>query len=80
MTLASPPRCERCSGRLATVTLGDVQDGVRATYRICSDCWQALSASCPRARKTDEDSVVHWIIDTLREERQQRSTPGGSSS
>jgi len=66
------PRCERCGKRIATVTLGDVQDGARATYRVCSDCWQALSEMVPRAQRTDEDAVVHWILDRLRDERAAR--------
>jgi hypothetical protein len=51
------------------VILGDVQDGVKTVYRICSDCWTALGDACPRSVKTDEDALTHWILDTLREER-----------
>jgi protein-arginine kinase activator protein McsA len=63
-------KCERCRKRLATVILGDVVDGVKTTYRICSDCWVALGDACPRAHKTDEDAVTHWILDHLRTERE----------
>ncbi len=75
MTGPTVHRCERCAGRLATVTLGDVQDGVRSTYRICSDCWTGLSSECPRAQRTDEDAVVHWILDRLRAERDAGRSP-----
>jgi hypothetical protein len=57
------------------VILGDVQDGVKATYRICSDCWGELCKACPRAAKTDEDAMVHWVIDALRDERARGGAP-----
>jgi protein-arginine kinase activator protein McsA len=69
VSVSAPPRCERCGGRLATVNLGDVHDGVKTIYRICSDCWVKLCDACPRAVKTDEDAVTHWVIDFLRDER-----------
>lgn len=72
MSPAALPRCERCAKRVATVTLGDQQEGARMTYRVCSDCWAALGDLVPRARRTDEDAVVHWIIDRLRDERLER--------
>jgi protein-arginine kinase activator protein McsA len=74
--MPSAPRCERCEKRLATVHLGDVCDGVRVTYRICSDCWSTLCDVCPRAHKTDEDAVVHWVIDRLKWERAEGKHPG----
>lgn len=77
MTQPAPPRCERCGRRLATVTLGDVQEGARETYRICSDCWGALCDDCPRSAKTDEDAVTHWVIDRLRDERRGGGAPAG---
>jgi len=67
-------RCERCRTRLATVTLGDVVGGTRETYRICSTCWTDLSELCPRERRTDEDAVVHFILDELRDDRR-RAAP-----
>lgn len=63
------PRCERCGQRLVTVKLGDVQDGVRENYNICSECWGRLCDACPRSHKTDEDAMVHWVMDELRRER-----------
>ena len=77
MSFPAPPRCERCGRRLATVILGDVQDGIRETYRICSDCWGSLCEACPRSAKTDEDAMTHWVIDFLGEERRRaRAGPG----
>lgn len=56
--------------------LGDVRGGVRTTYRICANCWVALGDACPRAVKTDEDALTHWILDTLAAERARGKHPG----
>lgn len=70
------PRCERCEKKLATVNLTDVAGGVRMTFRICSHCWTSLCDACPRSHKTDEDAMVHWVIDQLKQERLEGKHPG----
>ncbi|MBI3819395.1 MAG: hypothetical protein HY286_11930 [Planctomycetes bacterium] len=74
------PNCERCGKRLVTVTLGDVTDGVRENYKICSDCWTSLCDACPRSNKTDEDAMANWVLDRLRDERILKNTNSGGGA